>query len=95
MAATLKEWTGESLCIITSDGRVILGVLEGYDQVQNLILKDAKERIYSDEAEVELVDLGLYVIRGDTVCMVGDYDDAKWTSDPHDPLPPLQQKQPM
>jgi len=42
---------------------------------------------------VETVDLGLYVIRGDNVCMVGEFDPEKWddtTVTP--PLPPIQQQ---
>lgn len=78
--------------MITSDGRVITGELVGNDQVQNLILNQAQERVYSDDAPVELVELGLYVIRGDNVCMVGDFDPEKWddtTETP--PLPPIEQ----
>jgi small nuclear ribonucleoprotein (snRNP)-like protein len=41
----------------------------GHDQVQNLILKDAKERVYSTDSSVppEMVELRLYAIRGDSV----------------------------
>ena len=53
-----------------------MGQLVGHDQVQNLILNQAQERVYSDDSQVELVDLGLYVIRGDNVCMVGDFDET-------------------
>mmetsp|Transcript_27663 Transcript_27663/g.41870 ORF Transcript_27663/g.41870 Transcript_27663/m.41870 type:complete len:94 (+) Transcript_27663:110-391(+) len=72
MAATLKEWKNESVTVITCDGRIIVGILAGHDQVQNLVLKDAEERVYSMEETVELVPLGLYVIRGDNVALVGD-----------------------
>jgi len=46
----------------------------GHDQVQNLILNDAVEHIYSVEEEVEQVPLGLYVVRGDNVAIVGEFD---------------------
>lgn len=79
---------------MTSDGRLILGQLVGHDQVQNLILNDAKERVYSDVAPPESVDLGLYVIRGDNVCMVADYDAELWSDDVIvPPLPPVQQQE--
>ena len=77
---------------MTSDGRTIIGVLVGNDQVQNLILNDAQERVYSDDADVETVDLGLYVIRGDNVCMVGDFDKESLIDSPAPPLPPIQQQ---
>lgn len=69
-----------------------MGQLVGHDQVQNLILNQAQERVYSDDSQVELVDLGLYVIRGDNVCMVGDFDETTWNDDPAVPLPPIQQQ---
>ncbi len=43
------------------------GLLRGFDQAVNLILVDAKERVYSSKAGVEVVPLGLYMVRGDNV----------------------------
>lgn len=54
-------YSSENICVVTSDGRIILGELVGHDQVQNLILNDAKERVYSIGSPPETVDLGLYV----------------------------------
>lgn len=67
----------EKLFIVTADGRTIVGTLLGNDQVQNLILNDAVERVHSADADVEEVPLGLYVIRGDNLCLVGEYDETK------------------
>lgn len=53
--------SSEPICVVTGDGRIILGELVGHDQVQNLILNDAKERVYSSGSPPEIVDLGLYV----------------------------------
>lgn len=65
----------------------------GNDQVQNLILNDAKERVYSDDTPVEMVDLGLYVIRGDNVCLIAEYDADKWDDNLMAPaLPEIQQQ---
>ena len=84
----------ETICVVTSDGRVITGKLVGNDQVQNLILDQAQERVYSEDAPVEMVELGLYVIRGDNVCMVGEFNADQWDDDMvAPPLPPLQQQQ--
>mmetsp|Transcript_130992 Transcript_130992/g.195203 ORF Transcript_130992/g.195203 Transcript_130992/m.195203 type:complete len:96 (+) Transcript_130992:177-464(+) len=93
MASCLKEWKDKVVCVVTLDGRVILGELVGNDQVQNLILNQAQERVYTDDAPVETVDLGLYVIRGDNVCMVGEFDPESWEDGPAPPLPSLNQLQ--
>lgn len=81
----------ESVCVVTSDGRIILGELVGHDQVQNLILNNAKERVYAEGLTPELVELGLYVIRGDNVSLIADYNPDAWTDDAMPPLPPIQQ----
>ena len=71
--------------MITCDGRLIQGTLVGYDQLQNLIMKNAQERVYqfpqeqetddneNDNEEIfELIPLGLYLIRGDNVAVMSD-----------------------
>lgn len=83
----------ESVCVVTSDGRIIVGQLVGHDQVQNLILNEAKERVYAEGSAPEMVDLGLYVIRGDNVCMIADYKQEDWTEEAVPPLPPIQQQE--
>lgn len=93
MASTLAEWREKSICVVTSDGRIIVGDLVGHDQVQNLILNDAKERVYSNSSPPETVDLGLYVIRGDNVCMVADYNAYLWTDEAVDPIAPIRQQE--
>ena len=70
-----RSFTTEQVCVITCDGRSIVGVLAGYDQLQNLILKEASERVYSPDADPETVPLGLYVIRGDNVAIISDRDE--------------------
>jgi U6 snRNA-associated Sm-like protein LSm8 len=61
--------------IVTNDGRIIVGKFIGHDQVQNIILSDSQERIYSSDCDVEIVPLGLYLIRGDSLILIGLYDD--------------------
>ena len=91
----------EKVCVVTSDGRIIIGQLVGHDQVQNLILSDAFERVYSESSAVEIAELGLYVVRGDNVAMVADYDADVWKKQDGDdggdatrakPLPPIIQQ---
>lgn len=43
------------------------GVLKGFDQTINVILEECHERVFSVDSPVELVPLGLYVIRGDNM----------------------------
>eukprot|EP00553_Chaetoceros_curvisetus_P003915 CAMPEP_0204619874 /NCGR_PEP_ID=MMETSP0717-20131115/6096_1 /ASSEMBLY_ACC=CAM_ASM_000666 /TAXON_ID=230516 /ORGANISM="Chaetoceros curvisetus" /LENGTH=115 /DNA_ID=CAMNT_0051633947 /DNA_START=107 /DNA_END=454 /DNA_ORIENTATION=+ len=84
MSGALSDWKDSDVCVITCDGRFIQGKLIGYDQLQNLILRDAQERVYQlpvnsgDDGQqqkgevLEIVPLGLYVIRGDNVAVVSD-----------------------
>jgi len=81
---------------VTCDGKFIVGILAGYDQLQNLILKDSHERVFSIDAPVELVPLGLYIIRGDNVAIISEVDEAKdaeidLSTIRADPIKPLQQ----
>lgn len=99
--------------VVTCDGRIIIGNFVGHDQVQNIILSESHERVYSVLSEledntttttnnnnntatdVECVPTGLHVIRGDTVCLIGEFDPSKL--DDHVqapfPLPIIQQHQ--
>lgn len=42
-------------------------MLKGFDHVTNIVLSECKERVFSQEAGVETVDLGLYIVRGDNM----------------------------
>ena len=75
MASTLSEWKTKSVTVLTCDGRLIFGTLQGYDQLQNLILKHSYEKVYSVESPMEKVDLGLFVVRGDNVAVISNCDD--------------------
>ncbi len=44
-------------------------MLKGFDQTTNIILQDCHERVFSPTAGVEQVPLGLYIIRGDNMCV--------------------------
>ena len=92
--------------VVTSDGRIIVGKLMGHDQVQNIILADSHERVYgvkttaasienTSTSTVECVPTGLHVVRGDTVCLVGDFDESKLDDNVLVPfqLPVIQQHQ--
>ncbi|EGF76595.1 hypothetical protein BATDEDRAFT_92607 [Batrachochytrium dendrobatidis JAM81] len=79
--------------VVTNDGRVILGKLEGFDQTTNLILSSAKERIFSGEGSQDLP-LGLYVVRGDSITVVGLVDEEQdaqiqWATVLAEPIAPV------
>ena len=68
-APTLTNMLDARVSVITNDGRHIVGTLRGFDQVTNVILEDCAERVYSSESGVEEAPLGVYMIRGDNVCV--------------------------
>ena len=58
--------------MLTSDGRLLSGILKGYDQLQNLVLQTSYEIVYSLDSPPEKIELGLFVIRGDNVAVIAD-----------------------
>ena len=44
------------------------GTLKGYDQLTNLVLENCHERVFSPSEGVEQIVLGLYIMRGDSMC---------------------------
>ena len=40
-----------------------------------LVLSDCRERIFSPSGGVEEVSLGLYIVRGDQLCVIGEVDE--------------------
>mmetsp|Transcript_5949 Transcript_5949/g.17695 ORF Transcript_5949/g.17695 Transcript_5949/m.17695 type:complete len:101 (+) Transcript_5949:40-342(+) len=71
----LQSYVGRPVHVITSDGRNILGVLKGFDQKTNVVLEGSHERVFSEDAPVEQVPLGLYVVRGDNIALIGEVDE--------------------
>lgn len=102
MASTLSELTNKSITLLTCDGRLITGILLGYDQLQNLILKNSYEKVYSMDAPMEKVELGLFVVRGDNVAVIsevtatsgtnnGDREEEDEDDVRAEPIPPIVQ----
>ncbi len=88
----LKDLIDTTVSVVTNDGRHIVGTLTGFDKVQNIILTSSFERIYSRDTATETVPLGLYVVRGDSLAVIGEVDGEKddevdWDSISADPMP--------
>lgn len=75
MTTILEKVVDERILVVTGDGRIFVGNLRGFDQNTNLVLSDCQERVFSEEGSNTL-QLGLYLIRGDLVCMVCEVDDS-------------------
>ncbi|KAJ6595858.1 hypothetical protein DFH09DRAFT_1135803 [Mycena vulgaris] len=74
--SSLQGYVDHRVLLILQDGRVIVGVLVGFDQKSNVVLSDSKERIYSIDEGVEEIPLGLYLVKGDMIVLIGEIDDA-------------------
>ena len=68
----------EKVLILTADGRTLMGTLLSCDQLCNLVLNHTIERIIrppDDEEASSEVSHGLYLIRGENVCICGLVDE--------------------
>ncbi|KAL4400689.1 U4/U6-U5 snRNP complex subunit LSM8 [Malassezia pachydermatis] len=72
----VQSFVDQQVLLVTQDGRVLVGVLCGYDSNGTLILSSCVERIFSPDEPVEEVPLGVYIIRGDSIALVGPLDPA-------------------
>lgn len=54
----------------------MVGIMEGFDQLTNVILSHSHERIFSRERGVQINQLGLYMIRGDNVAICGPIEES-------------------
>ncbi|KAK3301098.1 uncharacterized protein B0H64DRAFT_382598 [Chaetomium fimeti] len=76
---SLNSYIEKKVCIITTDGRNLVGTLAAHDYTTNLVLKNTIERVIrgADDGEPSAeVPLGLYIVRGENVCLVGLVDEA-------------------
>ncbi|KAL7716898.1 U6 snRNA-associated Sm-like protein LSm8 [Entamoeba marina] len=91
MTQLLEGYSKERVEVITHDGRILIGDLAGYDQPANLILKNCIERVFSKQG-VTIKHLGVYIVRGDSVVLVGAVnkikdDEMDWQCVISEPLP--------
>ncbi len=65
--------------VITTDGRLFIGTLEGYDQTINLVLSATIERLFHPDEPKTDISLGALCLRGDQVVCVGLVDEEAET----------------
>lgn len=70
--ALLLDYVDKKVSVITNDGRNVIGTLLGFDQVCNIVLDKSIERVFAPNTGVQVVNLGLYVIRGDNIAVLGE-----------------------
>lgn len=74
MANFVEKLVDKTVNVITNDGRNFMGNLISFDQKTNIILSACTERIYIENKEVQSEDMGVYFIRGDNICVIGEID---------------------
>jgi small nuclear ribonucleoprotein len=62
----LEQSIGKTVLIKLRGGKTLRGLLEGYDQHVNLVLKDAEEISNPEQTE----QIGTIILRGDNVIMI-------------------------
>mmetsp|Transcript_24753 Transcript_24753/g.61894 ORF Transcript_24753/g.61894 Transcript_24753/m.61894 type:complete len:96 (-) Transcript_24753:453-740(-) len=90
----LVAWIDKKVTLVTNDGRNVIGVLRGFDQMCNVVLEHTVERIFSEDAGAEEVPLGLFVVKGDNLAIIGEVDpevdaETKWTEIKGAPIGPV------
>ncbi|KAI2620858.1 like-Sm domain-containing protein [Xylaria nigripes] len=76
--SNLHTYINKRVLIVTADSRTLVGNLLSCDQQTNLVLGQAVERVIrtpDDDEPSTAVPLGLYIVRGDNVCLVGLVDE--------------------
>ncbi|KAI8802486.1 hypothetical protein BJ742DRAFT_832767 [Cladochytrium replicatum] len=72
----MDDLRNKKVLLVTTDGRVVVGILKGFDAQTNLILSKASERAFSTDSFREIPQ-GLHVVRGDTIAIIGEIDEEK------------------
>ena len=67
----LAELLGKQVCVVTLEGRCLVGTLRGVDGVNNLVLENTHERTFHADRGMEMEPMGLYLVRGDSLCVGG------------------------
>lgn len=82
----MVEQLDQKVLVVLRDGKHIIGELASFDQFSNMIIQEAVERRFHHSSKKEEgaskpttyycdIPLGVYVIRGDSVVILGDIGD--------------------
>ncbi|KAF9920067.1 hypothetical protein FBU30_010202 [Linnemannia zychae] len=94
MSDQLRSLVNQPVFVYLTDGRTLIGEFVGYDQAANVILAKTHERIFSSTEAMKTVPIGVYVIRGETIALIGELDEeldeqTDYDSMLVDPLDPI------
>ena len=82
-SASLVEQLDRRMMVVLRDGRHLIGYLRSFDQFSNMVMEDVCERriLQTKGADGKLcayyadVRLGLYMVRGDSMVLLGEVDE--------------------
>ena len=73
---TLDMYINKSVRVLTVDNKVYIGILAGFDQLTNVVLKDCIERAYNEELrKFDDISKEVIVLRGDCIGLVGESEE--------------------
>ena len=73
---SLVEEVDKKVLIQLRDGRKLIGILRSFDQFANIVLTETVERFYLGDRYGD-VKLGLFLLKGETIVLLGEVDEAK------------------
>ena len=78
--SALESLLGRDVLVLTNDGKILKAVLEGFDQACNCILSKTQERVYSTDQPVQVLQHGLFLLRGDNLAVIGEEQEGDTAS---------------
>ncbi|AWU75119.1 uncharacterized protein C5L36_0B03700 [Pichia kudriavzevii] len=75
--SSLKDFVSQPVKVLTIDGHLVMGNLEGYDQNTNVVLTNAIERVFSPNQIIKPKPSKGVIIRGDDIISVGTFDNEE------------------
>ncbi|KAL8863314.1 MAG: hypothetical protein Q9198_010427 [Flavoplaca austrocitrina] len=78
----LTKYMHKQVQVKFNGGREVIGTLEGYDQLMNLVLDHVKETMRDDEGNETTRDLGLVVARGTLLVLISPVDGSEEIQNP-------------
>ncbi|KAI9217674.1 hypothetical protein BC828DRAFT_390573 [Blastocladiella britannica] len=72
----IRDYLDGFVQVVTHDGTVFVGKLRAYDQTTNIVLQQCEEWVIDPETRViSFLPKGTYMIRGDSIVLIGPVDD--------------------